>query len=681
MFGRIAIKETDEREVLVEWTSVEDLQVGRVRELPLIAWLTSIIKAISSWHHGHATKKDGSEVFVESTNVEELRARRVWKFLLVTWATWIINGIFFSYRGYHMAAIVCVADSIIHLAIVVLCWNHSNYRRIMHLNLVASGIGLFLVSISDRAMAATMLYYPISIVVASQVAGVRAAFYWLVANLIGIALFYATMYGIHGTFQTWRLDNFVLVLGVAVCTFFCCQQGEQYYQQRIRNLITLSLDLEKKSETLRRLATTDALTGLINRFQFQERLRERVTHSCASSERMALFMLDMDGFKEINDTLGHPVGDKTLVEIASRLRAAFADRCDVARIGGDEFCIIYSQLHDRAQAESIASEICKALTQRYSLEEAEFHLGVSVGYSLCPDDAETDRELLAFSDTAMFHAKEHRLGHTCYEAEMTNRLVEYRKVQEHLSHALERNEFFLLYQPQIDVHTAEVTGVETLLRWRHDGEVIPPQRFIQLLEESQEIIPVGRWIVHEACRQLAEWTNAGYDIKISVNVSTVQFKDKDFCQSIADSIEEWGIDPGKLDIEVTEGLLIDDIEQAVARLNTIKKMGISISIDDFGTGYSSFAYLRQLPLDRLKIDRAFIKDIPTADDGQIASTVIVLAKVLGLKALAEGVETETQLAFLKGHDCDEYQGFYRSRPVSAVQVVEHFTRRTCCASV
>jgi diguanylate cyclase (GGDEF)-like protein len=625
-----------------------------------------------------AIKKDESELFVESTDVEELRARRVWQFLLVTWSTWIVNSLFLWYRGYEVAALVCLIDSLVHLVIVVSLRNHANYRRIMNLNLIASGIGLFSVSVSDPAMAVTMLYCPVSIVVASQVVGVRAAFYWLVTNLGLFVLFYAIVYGIHDTFYTSRFDELLLVIGVAVCTFFCCQQGEAYYQRRIRNLITLSQDLEKKSETLRHLATTDALTGLINRFQFQERLREIVTHARAGSERMALFLLDMDGFKEINDTLGHPVGDKTLVEIAARLSAAFADCSDVARLGGDEFCIIYPQLRDAEQAESIASDICKVLTRRYVLDEVEFPLGVSVGYALCPDHAKTDCDLLAFADTAMFHAKEHRLGHACYEAEMTNRLVEYRKVQEHLSHALERNEFFLVYQPQVNVRTEEVTGVEALLRWRHDGEVIPPYRFIQLLEESGEIIPVGKWIVHEACRQLAEWTRAGYDVKISINISTVQFRDEEFCQSLADSVEEWGVDAVKLDIEVTEGLLIDDIGQAVTRLNAIKEMGISISIDDFGTGYSSFAYLRQLPIDRLKIDRAFIKDIPEADDGQIASTVIVLAKALGLGVLAEGVETEAQLAFLKEHDCDEYQGFYLSRPVSADQVVEHFSRRTPC---
>ena len=628
-----------------------------------------------------SNNKDESEVFLDSTNVEELRARRVWQFLVVTWSTWIINGVFLWSRGYESAATVCFLDALLHFIILVSLWNHANYRLIMNLNLLASAFGLFGVSVCDHALSVTMLYYPVSIVVASQVVGVREAFYWLAINVFAFVLFYITAFGVYDAFNTSRFDGLVLTIGVAFCFFFCCQQGEAFYQRRIKNLITLSQDLEKKSETLHHLATTDGLTGLTNRFQFQETLRERVAHAHAESERMALFLLDMDGFKEINDTLGHPVGDDTLVEIASRLKAAFDDRADVARLGGDEFCIIYPNLGDKEQAELIAYEICEVLTRRYILGEYEFRLGVSVGYSFCPDHTDTDHDLLAFSDTAMFHAKEHRLGQACYETEMTNRLVEYRKVQEHLSHALERNEFFLVYQPQVDVQTAEVVGVEALLRWRHDGEVIPPFRFIQILEESREIIPVSRWIVYDACRQLAEWTKEGYDIKISLNISAVQFKDEEFCQSVADSIEEWGVDPGKLDIEITEGLLIDDVEQAISRLNTIKEMGISISIDDFGTGYSSFAYLRQLPIDRLKIDRAFIKDIPHEDDGEIASSVIVLGKALGLKVLAEGVETEEHLAFLKEHDCDEYQGFYLSRPVSPEQVVRHFSRPTVDALV
>ena len=221
-----------------------------------------------------------------------------------------------------------------------------------------------------------------------------------------------------------------------------------------------------------------------------------------------------------------------------------------------------------------------------------------------------------------------------------------------------------------------VIGVEALLRWRHDGVVIFPDRFIRLLEQSREIIPVSNWIVRETCRQLASWRDQGFDIEISVNVSAVQFKDPDFCDSIAESISEFGVDATKLDFEITEGLLIDDVEQAVEKLTRLKQMGASISVDDFGTGYSSLAYLRQFPIDRLKIDRAFIKGIPESDNGVIAASIIVLAKTLGLKVLAEGAETDAHIQFLKSHVCDEYQGYYLSRPVSAEEVVRHFTRKT-----
>ncbi len=615
-----------------------------------------------------------SAFFVDSTSAEELRAQRVWRLVIVLWLTWIFFTCFLWYRGFQMATRVCFADSLLHLVILWTYRNHKNYALIMNLNLVASAFGLFFVSVSDPAMARTMLFFPVSILVASQLLGVRAAFGWLIVNFVAFVAFFFTMYGVHDTVATSRFDELVLILGVAVCVFFCCQQGEEYYQERTKNLIDLSQSLQRKSDTLHELATTDALTGLINRFQFKEKLKEAARHASNESERMALFLVDMDGFKEINDTLGHPVGDNALIEIASRLNSKFGDRSDVARLGGDEFCIIYPNITDADHASTLARDICEFLTQRYVLDEAEFPLGASVGFSLCPDHTESDQELLSYADTAMFYAKDNRLGYACYSSDMTDRLIEYRTMQAHLSLALELKEFFLVYQPQVDLRTGKVIAVEVLLRWRHNGEVIPPYRFIHLLEQSREIIPVSKWIVREACRQLATWTDAGYDIGMSINVSTVQFNDEDFCRDVADSIKEFGVDPTKLDCEITEGLLIDDVEQAAAKLHQIKDMGVSISIDDFGTGYSSLAYLRQFPLDRLKIDRAFIKDIPDSDDGLIAASIIVLSKALGLKVLAEGVETDAHIEFLKAYDCDEYQGYYLSRPVAAEEVVAHFTR-------
>ena len=615
-----------------------------------------------------------SNTFVDSSNAEELRAQRVWRLVIVLWLTWIFFTCFLWYRGYQVAAQVCFLDTVLHLVILLSCWNQKNYRLIMNLNLAASAFGLFCVSISDPAMAGTMLFFPVSILVASQLLGVQAAFSWLVVNAVAFVLFFVTSYGLHGSIGTSRFDELILFIGVAVCVFFCCQQGEEYYQERTKSLIDLSENLQQKSETLRELATTDALTGLINRFQFQRKLKESVRYASAKEERMALFLLDMDGFKEINDTLGHAVGDDALVEIASRLTTNFGDRAEVARLGGDEFCVIYPNISSQEHAAAIASEICELLAERYVLDEAEFPLGASVGFSLCPDHTKSDQESLAYADTAMYYAKENRLGCACYESTMTERLVEYRTMQEKLSVALENEEFFLVYQPQVNFQTGEVMGVEALLRWQQGDEVIPPYRFIPLLEQSREIIPVGKWIIHETCRQLAAWTRDGYEVGISFNVSAVQFKDEEFLSSIADSIAEFDVDATKLDCEITEGLLIEDVEQAAAKLNQIKKLGISISIDDFGTGYSSLAYLRQFPIDRLKIDRAFIKDIPSEDDGLIASSIIVLSKSLGIKVLAEGVETDAHVDFLKEHDCDEYQGYYLSCPVTADEVVEHFSR-------
>jgi diguanylate cyclase (GGDEF)-like protein len=521
-------------------------------------------------------------------------------------------------------------------------------------------------------MYGTMLFYPVSILVASQLLGIRAALYWFLINLCAFTAFFITVHGFDQATTSSRLDELVLLLGVAACVYFCCQQGEEYYRKRTGSLIRLSQDLEQKSQRLQVLATTDALTGLTNRFQFQERLQETVNQAVETSTRMALFLVDMDGFKEINDTHGHPVGDEALIAIADRLVKEFGGRSEVSRLGGDEFCIITTNLHDDDEAEEIARRVCQELTHRYRLGDDEFPMGASVGYCICPDHAVTDKDVLAYADTAMFHAKEHRLGHARYEREMTDRLVEYRTVQEKLSLALERNEFFLVYQPQVNIDSKQVIGVEALLRWRSDGEIVPPIRFIHLLERSREILPVSNWIIRQACRQLAIWDAGGFRVKISVNVSPLQFNDPNFFQCVTNSVTEFGVDPSLLDFEITEGLLIDDVAMAAAKLQQLKDMGASISVDDFGTGYSSLSYLRQFPIDRLKIDRAFIKDIPDNDDGVIASSIIVLAKSLRLEVLAEGVETEEQLQFLKAQDCDEYQGYFFSRPVSADEVSVFF---------
>ncbi len=621
-----------------------------------------------------------TDVFVESTNVEELRAQRVWQFAIVLWLTWAFNTFFLWYRDYGMAAVICTVESIFIALTLLVLRRSTNYIGIMNLTLGASAFGLLGVSLSNEAMSSVMLFYPVSILVASQLAGVRSAFSWFLINLLAFTAFFVCGYGLHELFSTRLIDELVLVLGVAACIYFCCRQGEAYYRQRTKNLIQLSQDLKVKSDTLQELATTDSLTGLMNRFQFQESLREAVVDSLANSEPLALFLIDMDGFKEINDTLGHPVGDDALVEIANRLSEEFAETAEISRLGGDEFCIIDRNVTSAQAADEMAERIRDLLTHRYQTADAEFPLGASVGYALCPEHTNSDKELLAFADTAMFHAKENRLGYSRYESQMTEKLIEYRTVQEKLALALEREEFFLVYQPQVDIASDKVIGVEALLRWRHDGEVIPPFRFIHLLERSREILPVSNWIVRKAIEQVALWNEQGHHVEVSVNVSALQFNDPDFYRSIVDPLKEFNVPANQLDLEITEGLLIDDVQEAVDKLNQIKALGVSISIDDFGTGYSSLSYLRQFPLDRLKIDRAFIKDIPDYDDGVIASSIIVLGKALGLKVLAEGVETPEHLDFLKYHDCEQYQGYLLSPPVSPEEVAAYFPRAAVPAS-
>ncbi len=603
---------------------------------------------------------------VEKGSVEALRVLRVWRLLYVQFGTWLFFAFYLAMRGFVDGSRICFTEAAVMFAIAILSKGERNrsYAGIMHVSLTASAIGLVTVSLSASSLQRTMFFYSASILIASQLLGVRAAFYWTLMNVVGHFTFFWAAYGLD---ELWnqRLDELTLTCGTAFCLFFCCQHGEALFKARTRDLIDLSERLRQKSKLLHGLATTDSLTGLLNRHQFHIELQATVERAVATHERMALLLLDMDGFKEVNDTLGHQVGDFALVEIASRLKQYFSKDAIVARLGGDEFCVIIPNVGSAHNAGLHAAKTCDLLKKRYVFEDVDFPLGSSVGIALCPDDTHDAAKLQIFSDTAMFRAKEARMGFAHYDASMTDQLNEFRTLQEHLLSALEREEFFLVYQPQVCMATGKVVGAEALLRWRRDGEVISPARFIPILEKTREIINVGQWIIWEACRQLHTWEQMGINIEMSINVSPVQFKDDNFNPSIERSMNEFGIQASKLDFEITESLLIEDVDQAIAKLVRLKKIGAKISIDDFGTGYSSLAYLRQFPLDRLKIDRTFVKDIPLADDGVIASSIVALSKAIGVKVLAEGVETAEQLEYLKSLDCDEYQGYFYSRPLPA----------------
>ena len=608
-----------------------------------------------------------------NTALEE-RTQRVWHYSYVFLATWLIYAVFLSLRGYSCAAKICVVFAVVLTIGTIALRKSKNHRLNANFVLGTCLVGLLPLSLCHPTLRWVMLFYPLAIMVSSQLFGVRSAFHWLLlcwaANLAHVLL----RFGIDGPFTGSQFDEFMILSGASTCIFFCCYQAEVYFRLRTKHLVELSDGLQQQSVQLHVLATVDSLTGLMNRFQFQKELESSVAISKSENQSMALFVIDMDGFKEINDTLGHKVGDEALKIIAERLRSEFGDDSIIARLGGDEFCIIHMNVKTPECVAQIATRVKEVLCQSYKTENNVFAMGASVGVAICPVDTSNAKDLLAFADTAMYRAKENKLVFANYEPGMTQALVEYRSTQERLSQALNNEEFFLVYQPKVDLRTNEVTGVEALLRWRRDGEIISPFHFIPLLEQSNEIVAVGQWLMQEACRQLKIWTEEGYDVHISVNVSPVQFEDSRFLQYVGDAIRENKVDPSKLDFEITEGLLIDDVQSTIEKLNSLKALGATISIDDFGTGYSSLAYLRQFPIDRLKIDRAFVKDIPSADDGVLASSIVMLGKTLGLKVLAEGVETIEQLQYLRDHHCDEYQGYYLSAPVSPNDVTQYFER-------
>ena len=603
---------------------------------------------------------------MNAEQIEAQRCQQSWRYACVAWVIFAFMAGFLWLRNYQLGASICAGQTCVLLALMLLFRNQegpNERRRFTNLFLGFSCLAVFSVSVSHPSVSVALFFLLLAIVMASQVLGVKGAIPWLVVNLVAFLAFPLFTYFQGSSWTTTELETLVISLGVAVATFLCCHQSESLFGKRTAALVELSSGFH-------RLATTDSLTGLMNRLKFLDQLEVCLEEAERDSSRFALLLIDMDGFKKINDSLGHLVGDDALREISKRLsNVAGAD--STYRLGGDEFCVIMSGVDDLRQANEMAKAICESLCERYFLADADFELGTSVGIALYPEHAKSSLDLLAFADTAMYHAKENMLGACGYNDELTKQLVSRTKMQNRLADGLKQEEFFLVYQPQTELESGKVVGVEALLRWNCDGKIVSPGEFIPLLEKSRLIIPVGRWLVREACRQLREWTDTGYDVRISVNVSVVQFHDAEFTRSVSEAIDEYDVDPGRLDFEVTEGVLIENFPQVVQRLAQLKEKSATISIDDFGTGYSSLAYLRQLPLDKLKIDRAFVKDIPNGDDGTIASSIIALAQALDLKIVAEGVETQEQLDFLKLHDCDQYQGFFHSRPVKADEVTRY----------
>ena len=431
--------------------------------------------------------------------------------------------------------------------------------------------------------------------------------------------------------------------------------------------------LKSTEEQLTQLVHYDPLTGLPNRLLGQSRLTHAVERAHRDRQRVGVLFIDLDRFKNVNDSLGHPVGDELLRAIAQRMRQRLRDEDTLARLGGDEFLVVLENLHRPEDAASTAQILFTLLAESFTLPAGqEVYINASIGISLYPEDGGSATELLQHADAAVHQAKEQgRNTYRFYTAALTRAAHERLDLEGRLRRALERNEFQLYYQPLLSVEEGRVFGVEALLRWQPAGEegLVPPARFIPLAEETGLIVPIGEWVLRTACAQAQAWRQAGWPLLLAVNLSVRQFQRQDISEQVSAVLADSGLPPDCLELEITESTLLERGSQAEVTLVALKNLGVKLAIDDFGTGYSSLAYLKRFPIDKLKIDQSFVRDIPhDSGDMEIAAAIIALARNLRLEVLAEGVETPEQLAFLRAHGCDSYQGYLFSPPVPAERI-------------
>jgi diguanylate cyclase (GGDEF)-like protein/PAS domain S-box-containing protein len=434
----------------------------------------------------------------------------------------------------------------------------------------------------------------------------------------------------------------------------------------------------RAEERIETLAFYDALTSLPNRSMFQQRMQHALALARRHQTRLAILFIDLDRFKNINDAMGHEAGDRLLAEVAARLRRCLRDCDTVSRLGGDEFVVLVETLAEPSDAGKIARKILSEIAEPIVLSGHEYQVTASIGISVFPGDGQDQETLMKHADIAMYVAKEQGKNNFQYYSEKANtHSFERLSLEAGLRRALQNNELIVHYQAKVNIQTGDVTGMEALLRWQHpELGLISPATFIPIAEETGLIVPIGKWVLRVACLQIVEWQRLGQPyFPVAVNLSPRQFFDDSFAADVAAIVHETGVDPTLIEFEVTESVMMYQVDRAAAVLTQLKQMGMQVAIDDFGTGYSSFSHLKRFPIDTIKIDRSFIKDLPQdVEDGALAGAMIAMAKALNLKVVAEGVEDKDQLAFLRKHACDEVQGFYFSRPVAPDKVVAMLNR-------
>jgi diguanylate cyclase (GGDEF)-like protein/PAS domain S-box-containing protein len=442
-------------------------------------------------------------------------------------------------------------------------------------------------------------------------------------------------------------------------------------------LIDIS-ERKRAEEQVKHLAFHDPLTNLANRLLFNDRLTLAVAQAHRHNQRLAVLFLDLDRFKVINDSLGHSVGDELLRQVAERIQSLVREGDTVARLGGDEFTLLVPGITTEEDAAKIAHKICAAIREPFTIDGRELFVTTSAGVSVYPSDGHDSETLVRNADSAMYRAKEQgRDNYQLYTPAMNAKAVERLSLESRLRQALINNELELHFQPFIDLRTAELKGAEALLRWRHpDLGLVPPKDFIPLAELSGLIVPIGEWVLHRACEEARKWHERGFEaMTVSVNLSSRQFQQTDLVRQVRDALDETGLSAGSLDLEITESNAMQNAEHSIHTLWGLKRHGVRISMDDFGTGYSSLNYLKRFPIDRIKLDQSFVRDLPTdKDDAAIAMAVIAMGRSLELTVIAEGVETEEQLDFLRSHECDQLQGFLLSRPLPAEAFQDFLSR-------